>query len=194
MSSFLFLHFCDDALWLLGLYFSEFILSELSSGGFLPLLHKPPQGSHAGPTGLVWGCTGVVPLPSLQNGTQGHTGPSSVFVRKTYKFTPPPKGGGAGGSSNLARWNFNVEKPGAFPQEKTDTSYPRDSLGSCLWQLLLTNGSHGSNGAGLVLCWCRSPTQLPKPHTGPHRTEFGFHRLFLPAFLGGSAANCRSRW
>ena len=97
MSSFLFLHFCDDALWLLGLYFSEFILSELSSGGFLPLLHKPPQGSHAGPTGLVWGCTGVVPLPSLQNRTQGHTGPSSVFVRKTYKFTPPPNGGGAGG-------------------------------------------------------------------------------------------------
>ena len=183
MSSFLFLHFCDDALWLLGLYFSEFILSELSSGGFLPLLHKPPQGSHAGPTGLVWGCTGVVPLPSLQNGTQGHTGPSSVFVRKTYKFTPPPKGGGAGVSSNLARWNFNVEKPGAFPQEKTDTSYPRDSLGSCLWQLLLTNGSHGSNGACLGHRWCRFPTRFPKIAHRATRGRVWFSPFFLRASL-----------
>ena len=36
MSSFLFLHFCDDALGVLGLYFSAFILSRVSSGGFLP--------------------------------------------------------------------------------------------------------------------------------------------------------------
>ena len=172
MSSFLFLHFCDDALWLLGLYFSEFILSELSSGGFLPLLHKPPQGSHAGPTGLVWGCTGVVPLPSLQNGTQGHTGPSSVFVRKTYKFTPPPKGGGAGFCSSLG---FRV------------------LLGSCLWQPLATTGSHGSNRAGLLLPWCRFPTWPSKPHTGAYRGEFGFHRLFLVRFFCGSPASWRSR-
>ena len=80
MSSFLFLHFCDEALRLLGLYFSAFILSKFSSGGFLPLLHKPPQGSHAGPTGLVWGCTGVVPLPSFQNRTRVRTGPSLDFT------------------------------------------------------------------------------------------------------------------
>ena len=29
---------------------------------------------HAGPTGPVWGFAGVVPLPGLQNRTQGHTG------------------------------------------------------------------------------------------------------------------------
>ena len=64
MSSFLFLHFCDDALWLLSLYFFEFILSELSSGGFLLLLHKPPQGPHSGPTGRVRSFPGVVPYPA----------------------------------------------------------------------------------------------------------------------------------
>ena len=68
------------------------------------------------------------------------------------------------------------------------------SLGSCPWQLPLTNGSHGSSGAGLGLWWCRSPTWRPKPHTGPHRAEFGFHRFFLVCFFCGSPANWRSRW
>ena len=29
------------------------------------------------------------------------------------------------------------------------------------------------------------PTWLSKPHTGPHRAEFGFHRLFLVRFGSG---------
>ena len=36
--------------------------------------------AHAGPTGPVWGFGGVVPLPGSQNRTQGHTGPSLVFI------------------------------------------------------------------------------------------------------------------
>ena len=70
-------------------------------------------------------------------------------------------------------WFFHAEKPGAFPQEKTDTSYPRASLGSCLGNCC----SHGFNRADLGLPWCRFPTLSPKPHTGPHGGEFGFGPL-----------------
>ena len=38
------------------------------------------QLGHAGPTGLVWGFAGVVPLPGSQNRTQALTGPSLVFT------------------------------------------------------------------------------------------------------------------
>ena len=38
------------------------------------------QPGHAGPTGLVWGFAGVVPLPGSQNRTQALTGPSLVFT------------------------------------------------------------------------------------------------------------------
>ena len=72
---------------------------------------------------------------------------------------------------------FSRRETRCFSAEKTDTSYPRASLGSCLWQLLATTGSHASNRAGLGLCWCRSPIWPPKPHTGPHRGEFGFRLL-----------------
>ena len=37
-----------------------------------------------------------------------------------------------------------------------------------------TTGSHGPNRAGLLLRWCRFPTWLSKPHTGPHKGKFGF--------------------
>lgn len=36
------------------------------------------------------------------------------------------------------------------------------------------------------------PTWLSKPHTGPHRGEFGSHRFFLGCFGSGSAAKSRS--
>ena len=86
-------------------------------------------------------------------------------------------------SSNLARWDFNAEKPGAFPQEKRDTSYPRASLGSCPWQLLLTQLQLGRSGALLVFCF---PTRLSKPHTSVHRAEFVFlSKTSLPLPLKG---------
>ena len=85
----------------------------------------------------------------------------------------------------MVRWDFNAEKPGTFPQEKTDTSYPRASLGSCLGNCC----SHGFNRAGLWLCWCCS---LPRPLTGqksPHRAKFGFspQNEFTPPPKGGGA-------
>ena len=45
-----------------------------------------------------------------------------------------------------------------------------------------TTASHGSNRAGLGLCWCRSPTWFSKPHTGSHRAEFGFTAAFSQPF------------
>ena len=106
---------------------------------------------------------------SLTRLSKPHTGAHSGEFRFCVQneVTPPPLGGGAG---FLSTW---------------DPSVLLDSP---------TTAPHGSNRAGNPFRWCRSPTQLPKPHTGPHRAEFGFHRLFLPAFLGGSAANWRSRW
>ena len=71
----------------------------------------------------------------------------------------------------------NAEKPGAFPKEKTDTSYPRASLGSCLWQLMLTTAPTASTGLVLCLVGVVSPTWPPKANTGPHRAEFGFGLL-----------------
>ena len=37
-----------------------------------------------------------------------------------------------------------------------------------------TTAPHGSNGASLGPCWCRSSTWPAKSHTGSHRDEFGF--------------------
>ena len=61
--------------------------------------------------------------------------------------------------------------------------------GSPLSWIRLTTGSHGPNRAGLLLRWCRFPTRLPKPHTGPHRGEFGFslQNEFTPPPKGGGA-------
>ena len=56
--------------------------------------YKPPQGPHAGPTGLVCSFGGVVPLPGLQNRTQGHTGaclvspsfPGALLLRQSCQL------------------------------------------------------------------------------------------------------------
>ena len=112
----------------------------------------PPQLGHAGPTGLVWCCAGVVPCPTLK--TAHRLSQGRVWFFSPKRVYPSPERGRGRVSSNLARWDFNAEKPGAFPQEKRDTSYPWASLGSCLWQLLLTNGltrpQQGRSGAAPV--------------------------------------------
>ena len=61
------------------------------------------QLGHTGPTGLVWGFGGVVPLPGLQNRTQRHTGPSLFFLPKTS--LPLPLKGGRGGVSSFLGWS-----------------------------------------------------------------------------------------
>ena len=107
----------------------------------LPLSRIRPQLPHTPPTGSVWGFAGVASLLDLQNRTQGRTGASLVFLLQN-KFTPPPKGGGAGHRLSWVCWSFPAEKPGAFPQEKTDTSYPMTSLavacGNCWSQTVHT--------------------------------------------------------
>ena len=51
--------------------------------------------THTGPTGLVWGFAGVVPLPGSQNRSQGRTGASLGFLTKT-SLPLPLKGEGRG--------------------------------------------------------------------------------------------------
>ena len=72
------------------------------------------------------------------------------FSRSSFKASPPVAFYQGWLSLNLVRWVFNAEKPGAFRQEKTDTSYPRASLGSCHRQLLLTQPQQGRSGPSLV--------------------------------------------
>ena len=108
---------------------------------------------------LAWASLVSFPYLSSIPHTALHR-PSCGFVSQN-EVTPPPKGGGAGFYST---WSCLA------------------SLGSCLWQLLFTTGSHGPNGAGNRLHWCRSPTWLSKPHTGPHRAKFGFTVFFLFSF------------
>ena len=62
------------------------------------------------------------------------------------------------------------------------------------WPCSFTAGPRWPNRACLGLRWCRSPTRLTKSHTGSHRGEFGFHRLFLVRFFCGSPASWRARW
>ena len=90
---------------------------------------------------------------------------------------------------------FSCREARCFSAGKDGYFVSDDFSGSCLWQLLVTNGSHGSNGAGLGLWWCRSPTWLSKSHTGAHRGEFRFcvqNKLTPPPKGGG--AGYRLSW
>ena len=133
-----------------------------------PLSRIRPQLPHTPPTGSVWGFAGVASLLDLQKRTQGHTGASLVFLLQN-KFTPPPKGGGAGHRLSWVCWSFPAEKPGAFPQEKTDTSYPMTSLAVACGNCWSQPGHVGPTGrvccfAGVVsLPGCQNRTRR---HTG----------------------------
>ena len=175
MSSFLFLHFCDDALGLLGLYFSAFILSRVSSGGFYLCRTNLHRSLTPGQQG--WSAASVVSFPYPASKTAHKAAQGRVWFLPRTNLPLPLKGERLDFAQLGGLRVRNAEKPGAFPQEKTDTSYPRASLGSCLWQLLLTTGSPWHNRAGVGLRWCRSLTRPPKPHTGPHRGKFGFGLL-----------------
>ena len=116
-----------------------------------------PQTAHTAPTGPVTRFAGVRPPTWL---SKPHTGSHRAeFGFFSITSLPLPlKGEGLGFIQFGVVWVPNAEKPDAFPQEKTDASYPRASLGSCLWQLLLTTGQHGFNGVDLgSRRWC-SPT------------------------------------
>ena len=100
-----------------------------------------------------------------------HTGPhrAEFWFSHQNELTPPPLGGGARYrlfgllvfSRREARC-FSAGKDGYFVSEGFSWQLP--------WQLLLTTGSHGSNGVGLGLWWCRSPTRpqnRTQGRTGP---------------------------
>lgn len=56
----------------------------------------------------------------------------------------------------------------------------------------LTTGSHTSNRAGLGLLWCRFPTRLSKPHTGPSLVFLPKTSLPLP--LKGEGLDIAFLW
>ena len=162
------------------LLFHSFSHPPLLSGGKTSFLSAGvdrcpricPQPAHTAPTGQATCFAGVASLPRPLTGQKPPHRAEFGFSPQN-EFTPPPKGGGAGYCFSLV---------------------VRVLLGSCLWQLLATTGSHASNRACLGLRWCHFLTRLSKSHTGPHRAEFRFHRFFFLDFLGGSPASWRSRW
>ena len=76
-----------------------------------------------------------------------------------------------------------TEEPCALPQEKTETSYPRASLGMSCRLILLTTSSHGFNRACLGHRWCRFPTRFPKIAHRATRGRVWFSPFFLRASL-----------
>ena len=72
---------------------------------------------------LGWCCFPTPPPNRPRIVAQGR-----VLFSPQNELTPPPKGGGAGYHLGWVCWGFHAEKPGTFPQEKTDTSYPRALL------------------------------------------------------------------
>ena len=98
-------------------------------------------------------------------------------------FTPPPTGEGLA-LPPLSVPRFSIaEEPGALPQEKTETSYPRASLGMSCRLILLTTSSHGFNRACLGHRWCRFPTRFPKIAHRATRGRVWFSPFFLRASL-----------
>ena len=171
MSSFLFLHFCDDALRLLGLYFSAFHPFKTFLRWFLPPPSKPPRGPHTASTGRVRSFPGVVPLPGPQNRTQGCTGPSFGFLSRT-SLPLPLKGEG------LVLAQLEVLRFCWIRPQLAHTS-PTGPVWCCagIWY-------HSHNGLTRlqrrgfgVLLVSHTSTRFPNLHTGPHRAEFGFRLL-----------------
>ena len=145
MSSFLFLHFCDDALWFLGLYFSAFHpFRTFLRWLFSAAVQTSTAGSHRfNRAGLLlrWCRFSTPPSDQPKIAAQGRV----WFLPRTN--LPLPLKGERLDFAQLGGLRVrNAEKPGAFPKEKTDTSYPRASLGSCLWQLMLTTAPTASTG------------------------------------------------
>ena len=150
------------------------------------------QLAHTGPTGTVTRFAGVrFPLLGPQNRTQGHRG-SSFSLHS--EFPPPPFGGRGWVSPVLGLLVFSRREARCFSAGK-DGYFVSEGFSR---QLPLATAAHncptrlqrGGEPASLV----SFPTPPSKPHTGPHRAEFGFHRLFLPPFLIGSPASWRSKW
>ena len=93
MSSFLFLHFCDDALWLLGLYFSAFYPFRTFLRWLFTAAVQTSTGasrwSNRACEELPW-CS--FPYPASKTAHRATQGRVLFFPQN--ELTPPPKGGG----------------------------------------------------------------------------------------------------
>ena len=107
-------------------------------------------------------------LPDPQNRTQALTGASLVFLSKT-SLPLPLKGEELGFIQFGVVWVPNAEKPDAFPQEKTDASYPRASLavafGNC-WPQLAHTASTGPVWGFAGVAPLLGPQKRTQGHTG----------------------------
>ena len=136
------------------------------------------QLGHTGPTGLVWGFGGVVPLPGLQNRTQGHTGASLVFLRRT-SLPLPLKGGGAG---YRLSWVGRVGPARSQPGHVGPTGPVWAFAGVVSLPCPLT-GHKSPYRAELgftAFSWCASSAEVPQAGTpggnSPHREWEGSYK------------------
>ena len=135
----------------------------------------------------------LVLLPYLAPKTAHRATQGRVFSLHN-EFTPPPFRGRGWVSPVLGLLVFSRREARCFSAGK-DGYFVSEGFSR---QLPLATAAHncptrlqrGGEPASLV----SFPTPPSKPHTGPHRAEFGFHRLFLPPFLIGSPASWRSKW
>ena len=82
---------------------------------------------------------------------------------------------------------FSAHSSSTFPlRGKTDLSSQLSPAN--LHEFAHNRPPHGFNRAGNRSLWCPSLPRFPKPHTGPHRAEFGFYCLFLIRLESGRAA------
>ena len=191
MSSFLFLHFCDDVFELLGLHFSAFTLSRVSSGGFLPLPSKPPQGSHTASTGLVCGFAGVVPYPASKTAHKAAQG--RVWFLPRTNLPLPLKGEGLGIILVGFVGVFLQGSPVLFRRIRRILR-----VRGLLSAVALATAGHNRLTRLQQGGFAASVASFPYPVLKTaHRATQGrvwFHRLFFLAFLGGGPASWRCRW
>ena len=76
------------------------------------------QTAHTASTGPVWGFPGVVPLPSLQNRTQGLTGPRLVLTAVSWcaSFAAALLAGAPGGNLPPRGWAGSCKAASRFSQ------------------------------------------------------------------------------
>lgn len=165
MSSFLFLHFCDDALWLLGLYFSAFYPFRTFLRWLFTAAVQTSTGasrwSNRACEELPW-CS--FPYPASKTAHRATQGRVLFFPQN--ELTPPPKGGGAG---YRLSWVGRV-------------CPARSKLG----HVGPTGPVRGF--AGVV------PHPALKTAHRATQGRVWFHRRFLVRFFCGIPASWRSRW
>ena len=146
MSSFLFLHFCDDALWLLGLYFSAFYPFRTFLRWLFTAAVQTSTGasrwSNRACEELPW-CSFHYPASkTAHRATQGR-----VLFFPQNELTPPPKGGGA---------RYRLSWVGRVGSVRSKLAHTPPTGRVCCFD-------------GVVLL----PSHLTG-HKSPHRGEFGF--------------------